>query len=230
MARTWPPKQGMISVCPVPSLEPYLKTSMRPIPSGLLVLALSLAACGGSREADVASMPADTLIKPMAREPLTEVDLEGLSLADLALELPWTTNSVGRGAVEGAPAGTIHRAEVTGHAGFDRVVFLLDDAQPTPGYDIAVAPAGAPIACEGGSYQLTAEHSLVVTFRPARSGVESDVRLPLGVHRTGASRMGRAGVACEGGDVLVWVAELDGGDQVRILELRNPSRIAVDVR
>ena len=203
---------------------------MRPVRSSFLVLAVTLAACGGSQDADTASLPVDTLIKPMQREPLTEADLAGLSLSELSLELPWTTNTVARGAAEGAPAATVHRAEVTGHEAFDRVVFLLDDAEPVPGYDIAISPTGAATACGEGGYRLTAERTLVVTFRPARSGVESDVRLPLGVHRTEASRMSRAGVACEDGDALVWVAELAQGEQVRILELRGPSRIAVDVR
>jgi hypothetical protein len=195
----------------------------------LLVLVATLAACGGSGETESASLPVDTLIKPMEREPLTEVDLAGVTLAELALELPWTTNTVGRSPADGAPASTVQAAEVTGHEGFDRVTFLLDDAQPLPGYDIAVLPAGAATPCEAG-YQLTAAHNLVVAFRPARSGVESDVRLPLGPHRTGASRMTRAGVACEAGETLVWVAELAQEAQVRILELRGPSRIAVDVR
>ncbi len=202
---------------------------MRRARCSLLALVAALAACGGSGEADSASLPVDTLIKPMEREPLTEVDLAGVTLAELALELPWTTNTVGRSPAEGAPPSIIQAAEVAGHEGFDRVTFLLDDAQPIPGYDIAVLPAGAATPCEAG-FQLTASHNLVVAFRPARSGVESDVRLPLGPHRTGASRMTRAGVACEAEETLVWVAELAQEAQVRILELRDPSRIAVDVR
>jgi len=203
---------------------------MRRIRSSLLVLVATLAACGGSGEADSASLPVDTLIRPLEREPLTEVDLAGVTLAELALEIPWTTNTVGRSPADGAPASTIQAAEVAGHDGFDRVTFLLDEAVPVPGYDIAVLPAGAPTPCGEGGFQLTAPHNLVVAFRPARSGVESDVRLPLGPHRTGASRMARAGVACEAGEALVWVAELAQETQVRILELRGPSRIAVDVR
>ena len=203
---------------------------MRLVQASLLLLAVAVASCGGSGEADTASMSADTLIKPMEREPLTEADLAGLTLEELSMELPWTTNTVERGAAAGAPASSVLGATVTGHEGFDRVTFLLDDAESVPGYDIAISAAGATQPCGEDGYQLTAESSLVVTFRPARSGVESDVRLPLGLHRTGASRMTRAGVACEVGDTLVWVAELSQGDLVRVLELRGPSRIAVDVR
>lgn len=203
---------------------------MRFSPACLLLLAVALAACGGPQDAETASTPGDTLIKPLEREPLTEADLAGLTLAELALELPWTTNTVGRAPAEGAPTSSILAAAVSEHGGFDRVTFLLDDAEPIPGYDIAISPAGALLPCGEAGYKLGAERSLVVTFHPARSGVESDVRLPLGVHRTGAPRMARAGVACEAGDALVWVAELAQGEQVRVLELRGPNRIAVDVR
>ncbi len=203
---------------------------MLPVRSSLLFVLFVLAACGGSREADTASMPVDTLIKSMEREPLTEADLTGFTLDELALELPWTTNQVGRAAAEGAPASSIRGAEVGGHEGFDRATFLLDDAEPVPGYDIAIAAAGTPTLCGDGGYELTAARSLVVSFRPARLGADEVTGSPAGIRGTGASRMARAGVACDTGDAVVWVAELSQGDQVRVLELRGPSRIAVDVR
>ncbi len=203
---------------------------MRLVCSSLLIVAVALAACGGSREADTASMPVDTLIKPMEREPLTESDLAGFTLAELILELPWTTNQVGRAAAEGVPASSIRGAEVGGHGGFDRVTFLLDDAEPVPGYDIAIAAAGTPTLCGDGGYELTAARSLVVSFRPARLAADGVTGSPAGMRGTGASRMARAGVACDIGGAVVWVAELSQGDQVRVLELRGPSRIAVDIR
>ena len=203
---------------------------MRLVRSSLLVVAVALAACGGSQEADTASLPVDTLIKPMEREPLTESDLAGSTLAELVLELPWTTNQVGRAAADGAPASSVRGAEVGGHEGFDRVTFLLDDAEPVPGYAIAIAAAGTPTLCGAGGYELTAARSLVVSFRPAKLAPDDVTGLPMGIRGTRASRMTRAGVACDTGDAVVWVAELSQGDQVRVLELRDPSRVAVDVR
>jgi hypothetical protein len=203
---------------------------VRSLRSSLLVFAAALAACGGPQGEGAASTPGDTLIKPMEREPLTEADLAGLTLAELALELPWTTNQVARDAAQGAPTSSIRGADVTGHAGFDRVTFLLDDAQPVPGYQIAISAAGTATPCGSGGYELTAARSLVVSFRPARLAADGGTGSPVGIRGTEASRMGRAGIACDAGDAVVWVAELSQGDQVRILELRGPSRIAVDVR
>ena len=203
---------------------------VRTFRSSLLVLAVALAACGGREGEQAASMPGDTLIKPLEREPLTEADLAGLTLAELVLELPWTTNQVARGAAPGAPPSSVRGADVTGNPGFDRVTFLLDDAQPVPGYEIALSAAGTPTPCGSGGYELTAARSLVVSFRPARLAADGGTASPVGIRGTEASRMARAGVACDAGDAVVWVAELSQGDQVRVLELRGPSRIAVDVR
>lgn len=197
--------------------------------SSLLLLTVAVAACGGS-SGDAASMPVDSLIKPVEREPLTEMDLAGLTLAELVLELPWTANKVVRDAAPGAPPSSIRGADVSGGERFDRVTFLLGEGGPVPGYEISIAAAGASVSCGEQPLPLTAERSLVVTFRPAGTAGEDGARVPVRMADTGASRMSRAGVACDTGDTVVWVAELAQGDQVRVLELREPGRIAVDVR
>lgn len=198
--------------------------------TGLLLVAVAVAACGGSSEGDSASMPVDTLIKTLEREPLTEADLAGIALTELSLELPWTQNKVVRDAVPGAPAASIKGADVVGHETFDRVTFLLDGSLPVPGYEITLAAAGSAAACGGESLELTAERTLVVTFASARASSERETWLPVRMDNTTASRMTRAGVACDDGTTVVWVAELAQGDEVRVLELREPSRIAIDVR
>lgn len=200
---------------------------------GLLLLstALAVAACGGGSAPDAqAEMAQDTFIKPIQREPLTEADLVGLDMASLALELPWTRNRVSRDAAAGAPAADVRGAEVTGHEGFDRVTFTLGDVLPVTGYEIVLAEAGATVPCGDGTGALEAPLTLVVTFGPARAGADGERWVGEGMARTGASRMARAGLACESGGKVVWVAELARGDQIRVLELREPGRVAVDVR
>lgn len=175
-------------------------------------------------------MAQDTLIKPMEREPLTEADLGGIDMASLALELPWSANKVSRDAAAGAPAANLRSAEVAGHDGYDRVTFTLDDALPVTGYQIAFAEAGATVACGADSHTLEAPRTLVVTFNPARAGADGERWIATGVARTGATRMARAGLLCDDGATVVWTAELDQGEQVRVLELREPGRVVVDLR
>jgi hypothetical protein len=78
--------------------------------------------------------------------------------------------------------------------------------------------------------QLTTEKNLVVTFASARASSGGEIWLPVRMANAAASRMTRAGVACDDGTTVVWVAELAQGGEVRVLELREPSRVAVDVR
>ena len=208
---------------------------MQSVPSlrlSLLTVTALLVACGGDGgpNGELAAMPQDTFIKPIVREPLGDADMAGLTMTELALELPWTRNKVSRDPAAGAPAASLRSAEMAGHEGFDRVTFTTDDALPATGYEIRIAEAGATAACGSESHELAAPRTLVVTFHPARAGDGSETWIAPGVRNTSATRMGRAGLLCDGGDTVVWVAELEQGDQVRVLELRDPGRIAVDVR
>lgn len=191
---------------------------------------VAAAACGaeGGRPAADAEMPQDTFVRPIEREPLTEADLAGIDMAELAVELPWTRNTLLRDAAPGTPAGALAPAEVAGHAGFDRALFAFDDTLPPVGYRIHLADAGATVACGARTETLSAARSLVVSFTPAASRPGGPG--PGALASTGAGRMTRAGVLCDEGGTLTWVAELSQADQVRVLELRSPSRIAVDVR
>lgn len=191
-----------------------------------------LAGCGGegSRPEAAAEAPQDTFIRPIEREPLTEADLAGMNMAELSVELPWTRNTMARDAAPGAGAAHVRGARVAGHQGFDRVVFDLDDALPFPGYDIRLAQTGDTVVCGGRTEELAAARSLVVRFLAATASDDGQTWIPRRMGATGASRMARAGAICDEGDTVVWVAELSNADQVRVLELRNPHRLAVDVR
>lgn len=206
-------------------------SAARPARASILLATLVLLpACAAERSGDGdGSMVQDTFIKPIEREPLTAADLAGMDLAQVAVELPWTRNRMTRDPVEGAPPADVRSADVEGHESFDRVTFQLDDALPMPGYEVTLADSGAAVACGSATRTLDAR-SLVATFRPARGGNGDERWIRAGVGATGASRMGRAGVLCDEAGTVTWIAEITGGDQVRVLELRGPSRIAVDVR
>lgn len=175
-------------------------------------------------------MAQDTFIKPIEREPLTEADMVGFDMTHLALEIPWTRNSISRDPAVGAPPVAIGTVEVVGLDGFDRVTFATDGPLPNAGYEIRLAAAGDTVACGPESHVMTAERTLVVAFAPATVGAADGARVPSGVRDVGAPRMVRAGLLCDVDGAVTWVAELARGDQMRVLELREPIRIVVDVR
>jgi hypothetical protein len=134
------------------------------------------------------------------REPLTEADLAGLSLADLSVEIPWTQNRVSRDpGAKAAPSGVME-ATASSHAVFDRVLFRFTDSAPFPGYRIEIVDASSSITCgeQETSVDLGAERTLVVRFTPAR---------PEGDRLAAPGRMRPTGA-----------------------ELGGPRRLAVDVR
>lgn len=197
----------------------------------LLLAAVTVAACGGdAADRDLAAMPQDTFIKPMVREPLTEADLAGTAMAELSLELPWTGNRVSRDAAAGAPAVSIRSADVVGHEGFDRVTFTTEDPLPALGYEIRFAAAGESLVCGTGTHEVGAAGGLVVTLAPAAAADDNERWVPTGLRAIASSRMSRAGLLCDEDGTVTWLAELAQGDQIRVLELRDPGRIVVDVR
>jgi hypothetical protein len=191
----------------------------------LFAAATAVAACGDT-SGDAESLPADTLIRPLAREPLTEADLAGITLTELSLELPWTTNKVTRDAAPGALPVAIAGVDVAGHESFDRATFLLEDSLSVPGYEIMISDSATVVACGDGDRNLAAPRSLIVTFGPAQAPATDESWTAV----ASATRMVRAGVVCDDGARVVWAAELAQGTEVRVLELRGPGRVVVDVR
>lgn len=200
-----------------------------------LLSALALVGCGGGEgpsDAQPDVLPLDTTYTPLPREPLTETDLAGLAMTDLSVELPWTTNRVRRTALAHAPRASLRAAAVTGHDGFDRVLFRFTDTTPFPGYGIELVDSGQVVQCEedGVSYTVDDGRALVVRLTPARMSEGDEDFLPLEMARTSQSRIQEAGAVCEGNGTVVWLATLAEGQEVRALELRGPNRLVVDVR
>lgn len=207
---------------------------LRPKPALALVTTLvALAGCGGGEgePADESGMPAAEA-RPLTREPLTEADLSGLERENLWLELPWTENRANRDPTPRAARSGVLEAEPSGHDGFDRVLFRFTDSAPFPGYRVRIVEAGASVPCgeEETTLELDGERALVVHLAPARANADGTVWLPVGTRALSQTRFLEGGVVCDAGSDVVWAAGLSEGSQIRVLELREPQRLAVDVR
>ncbi len=201
----------------------------------LVASVLTIVACGGeetAREAAPDVPPLDTQYTPITRKPLTESDLVGLAMIDVSVELPWTTNRVRRGPVEHAPRALLRAAEVSAHEDFDRVLFRFTDSTPFPGYAIRFADTDVSVPCgeNGAPYELAGQRAVVIRFTPARASEGDETFVSTGVRQVSQTRFQEAGLVCEDERTVAWVATLAAGDQVRVLELRGPNRLAVDIR
>lgn len=198
-----------------------------------LLLPFALAACGGGDEGEGSgAIPQDTLVRSLPAEPLSDSDFEGLDRANLVLPLPWSTNRISRdpGA---APRAILTSVDVSGHDGFDRVAFTFDEALSVPGYEVSVMESGAELRCGNGPQAVTvgSERMLVVRLAPSRPVDDEGRRtVPIRTSSVDHDRLEEAGLVCDGADVAIWVGGLAEGQQVRVLEMRNPHRVVVDVR
>jgi len=197
--------------------------------------ALAFAACTGDAAPSgggAAAMAADTNIKPLVREPLTEADLEGIAMADLSVELPWTANRVSRDPEPAAGPAWLQSVETSGTTGFDRVTFTFAQLTAFPGYEIDIVEAGADIPCgeEGNPLSLQGDRALVIRVIPANAHDANGVRVRVRTRSISQDRFADGGLVCDDNNNVVWAAGLNSGDKLRVLELRNPKRLVVDIR
>ena len=210
-------------------------------------LLLSLPACGGEPGASTAQaeQAVDTAIRPLEREPLTEADLVGLEMANLSVELPWTSNAINRNPRPAAPRSMVESVEVTGHEGFDRMTFTFSSDAPAPGYEIRVVPPGVAVQCgegtEGGedadappevehASEIAGNLFLVLRLRPARIIDQGRRTMSIGTETYELARVHEGGIACDADDVVTWISGLSESSSVRVLEMRSPRRLVIDVR
>lgn len=201
--------------------------------AGIAVLAMVACAGEGAPGSDADAAPAaDNAVAPVAREPLTEADLLGLALADLSLEVPWTQNRVTRDPAPSQGPGWLESVDVSSGEGFARVLFTFSDIAFYPGYDVRFLEAGAEIPCgeEGKPLSVSGDRALVIRFRPATAHGSEGVKVPVRTSSLSPEAFTEGGLVCDANDNVVWVAGLNSGDEVRLLELGKPRRLAVDLR
>ena len=221
----------------------------------LLFLLLALPACGSAPDASTAQaeQAVDTTIKPLEREPLTEADLVGLEMAELSLEVPWTRNAVNRTPSPTAPRSMIESVEIAGDDSFDRLTFTFSSDAPAPGYEIRVVPPGLVVRCgevadgngetESGSEEgavaapdadhvpdLAGNQFLLLRLKPARIVDQGRRTMSIGTERFELTRFYEGGISCDADDVVTWIVGLSEGSEVRVLEMRTPPRLVVDIR
>jgi hypothetical protein len=177
-------------------------------------------------------MAIDSTVKTLAREPLTEADLMGIPMSAVAMELPWTHNTVGRDPMPAQGPGWLESVETFEGDGFARVLFTFSEIAPLPGYEVDFLEAGSGIPCgeDGKPLSLSGDRALVVRLKPGNAHDAERVRVRVRTTSLAPEAFTEGGLVCDANDNVVWAAGLNAGDQVRVLEFRNPMRLAVDVR
>ncbi len=160
-----------------------------------------------------AAQPADTAAPPAAAPPDSGA---------------WATHAV---AATRAAAGvaTLRQVRFARHEDFDRVVFEFDGA--LPGYRVAYgsAPAaacgsGRPVAVAGAAHLETTFTGARAHDDAGRSTVDARSAAP------GLPNLRAAALTCDFEGHVAWTFGFAGRAPFRVLELRAPPRIVLDVR
>lgn len=203
------------------------------IAAALPAVLVVAAACGGGEAAP--EPPAIDPNVPQAGPPLeipelTDAELMGASRAQIVLNLPWSDRVFAKDPAPGAPRATLRAFAVEDGPGFDRASFTFGTDAPFPGYRVVWNDARTA-TCGGEPGTLSSETTLLVSFEPATArdddGGSSVAERSL---RPGLPAITSAAEICDSTSRLTWALAATDSARVRVVELRDPARLLVDVQ
>jgi len=204
-----------------------MRTSRVALP--LLTLPLILAACGDGGDAAEEAPQGPPVVTEQVQE-LATGELLGLDRENLTATTPWRAGTVTRSAAAAAATATQLGVEALTADSFDRLLLTFRRGTPAPGYRIG-RTTGEP-----GTYcgeETTVEGSgILVALTPAKlRGDDGSLTMDVGDVDLGLPVATGARLVCEGGREVVWLLETAQPEvEVRVLNLVEPQRIAIDVR
>lgn len=196
----------------------------RSLPSLSLLLLGLLAGCDSGAREEPETQPAEEAPEPEGTVLETE-DLEGLEEENVAFNLHWVGGPVNREPTPGVPTATLEEVTTLETGSFDRVVYRFAEG-PLPGYNLTWAEQ-PPVECSTGeAVSLDGQRHLRVALRSASTSGSAMEDLPQPAH---VNLKGLA-LTCAREGELEWHLAVADSAQIRVVEMRNPGRLVVDVR
>jgi hypothetical protein len=188
----------------------------------LLLLPL-LAACEAAPEPP-ADPPPVSQAPTSAETRLAGEELTGLEPENVAFTLPWVGGPVNREPTADAGVVALREVSVIPGGSFDRVVFTFADGD-FPGYNLEWVHE-PPQECAGQApAEMEGPHFLRTRLRSVGGGQDLAPTAPA----AGSNLRGMA-VTCSRAGELEWHLGLAESGDIRIVEMRSPQRLVVDVR
>ena len=195
-----------------------------------LLLPILFVACGvGGDAASGEAIDSAPVVTSEVPE-LATGELLGIDRANLTAFTPWRAGIVTSTASDIAPTAQQIGVDAMTADGFDRIVLSFRDSAPAPGYRIGAAGSDPQMLC--GEETSFEESGVLLRLTPASlqdaegASVVEAREIDLGLPVTSGARL-----VCDGDGEVVWfVATVPEAVQVRVLNLLEPNRIAVDIR
>ncbi len=168
---------------------------------------------------------------PATRDSLSAVSLGGLDASQITVNLPWSSGSISRENPGGQEA-TLTRVDLSMHEGFDRLMLTFADDAPLPGYSIAPNEELDVRACDRGSpIGIQGRIRLQLTLEPARARDSGgNPTFTTSSETAGLTAMKGADLICDEDGKLDWIIGMDRATTYRVLQLRTPPRLVLDLR
>jgi hypothetical protein len=189
----------------------------------VLTTALLFGACGGDEAPATGEQPDAPQNEGLV---LDSADFAGIEAANVTFNLHWTQGAVNRDPERLAPpVNEVQEVTTLEGEDYDRVIFHLGEGS-IPGYSLTWVEEPA-VHCESGeAIQIAGERRLLLRLTAATA-------LPsaLGPQDPRYENLQAFASTCvrEGG-ALEWQLGVREQAQVRVIEVRNPRRLVVDVR
>ena len=203
---------------------------------GVLLLSLLLPVLGCEGESQDRSSPptsgppvAAEAVAPPPRDSLSDLELGTLERQDIELNLRWSRSPVRKAAEDGMPPVQLRAVEVRGREGFDRLIVEMGPDDPSPGYRVEITEEPVRECGSGRPVETKGNAVLRVRLEPARAHDASGAAtLPRDTIRP-RRNIRSLDIVCDFEGVVELALGIGGSRPYRILELRNPRRLVVDL-
>jgi type IV secretory pathway VirB10-like protein len=124
---------------------------------------------------------------------------------------------------------TLREVRAARNEGFDRVVFQFDEEQ-VPGYRIEYLDSPAISCGSGEPVTVAGEGRLQVTLLPAQAHANGQSTLTERARKPALPLLAEMRQTCDFEGEVTWVLGVSAPHAYRVLELKSPTRLVVDVR
>ena len=149
--------------------------------------------------------------------------------SDSAADERWTAGMVAAGHATNSVA-TLAAVRTARHTEFERVVFEFGGAE-LPNYKVEYHDTPLSACVSGEAMSTPGDIWLEIRFEPAAAHDEyGQVTAPPPSLASTLARIRDLELACDSNSILSWVVGVTTPSRFRVLELKTPTRLVVDVR
>jgi hypothetical protein len=192
----------------------------------VLFLSVLFTACGPGDPgaSDGSDRPAQEATPPAEPGILEGEDLNGIEQRSVTFTLHWVGGPVSRDPTPGAPAVALGDVTTRAAIGFDRMIFHFGEGA-FPGYEV-VWSEGAPSDCASGqAVAVAGQRGLQLRLRSVTAAPTV-----LRSIEPGYSNLKALAPTCARDGDVVWALGVQAAADIRVIEMRSPLRLVVDVR